>query len=214
MKKIGLICLAVVLALGGLGVGYAMWSDTVAVTGPVTTGTVLIGFQELITSEVPPEAGGKDVGSVNATLETPVGIHYSEFYQEWMPIYDEILVTISNGYPCYYAHVVFTVANGGTIPVHIKSFTLSDPTGELDFMWITAPPATPATGFFWKDFDGDEVYDAGEKIIQVQLVNLVSHQLEPCDESKAELDFHIEQPAEQSHTYTIAATIVGEQWAK
>jgi len=39
-KKIGLLCLALVLALGALGVGYAKWTDTVNITGHVNTGNV------------------------------------------------------------------------------------------------------------------------------------------------------------------------------
>ena len=44
MRKIILISLALILALGSLGVGYAMWSDTVTVDGPVTTGTLNLSF--------------------------------------------------------------------------------------------------------------------------------------------------------------------------
>lgn len=40
MKKLLLICAALVVALGGLGVGYAMWSDTVTISGSVQTGSV------------------------------------------------------------------------------------------------------------------------------------------------------------------------------
>jgi len=40
MRKIGLIAMALVLALGTLGVGYAMWTDTVTINGSVTTGNV------------------------------------------------------------------------------------------------------------------------------------------------------------------------------
>lgn len=40
MKKIGLICMALVLALGALGVGFAMWSDTITIDGTVNTGNV------------------------------------------------------------------------------------------------------------------------------------------------------------------------------
>ena len=215
MKKLGLISLALILALGSLGVGYAMWSDTVAIDGTVDVGTLIIGFQEITPSE-DPEYLDKPVGSFTAVGETQVGTHWSEYWQQDMPIYDKIVAVISNGYPGYSVHTVFTVANGGTIPVHITSFTLTDPTSELNFLWITPPPATPAVGVFWKDFDGDTVRnpDESEDIIRVQLVNLVSHQLEPCDEEKAELDFLILQPAEQDHTYKILATIVGQQWAE
>ena len=38
MKKVGLISLALVLALGTLGVGYAMWSDEVFIDTDIATG--------------------------------------------------------------------------------------------------------------------------------------------------------------------------------
>lgn len=40
MKKVGLLILALVVALGGLGAGYAMWSDEINIEGRVGTGTV------------------------------------------------------------------------------------------------------------------------------------------------------------------------------
>ena len=44
MRKFGLLCLALVLALGALGVGYASWTDTIFVTGTVETGSVCLDF--------------------------------------------------------------------------------------------------------------------------------------------------------------------------
>jgi hypothetical protein len=46
MRKIGLLCLALVLALGALGVGYAMWTDTITIHGTVQTGEVCFEFWE------------------------------------------------------------------------------------------------------------------------------------------------------------------------
>ena len=46
MRKIGLISLALVLALGTLGVGYAAWTDTVTISGSVSTGTVDIVVED------------------------------------------------------------------------------------------------------------------------------------------------------------------------
>jgi hypothetical protein len=40
MKKIGYICMAMVLTFALLGIGYSMWSQTVVITGNVNTGTV------------------------------------------------------------------------------------------------------------------------------------------------------------------------------
>jgi predicted ribosomally synthesized peptide with SipW-like signal peptide len=44
-KKIGLLALALVLALGALGVGYAAWTDQITVTGTVSTGDLDIEAQ-------------------------------------------------------------------------------------------------------------------------------------------------------------------------
>lgn len=41
--KIGILCLALVLAVGSLGIGYAAWSDTVTIDGTVTTGSWEVG---------------------------------------------------------------------------------------------------------------------------------------------------------------------------
>ena len=120
----------------------------------------------------------------------------------------------------YVEGTVKTFAPGCTLPAHVISYGLSDLTGELKFEWTTPPPASPAYGFFWKDFDGDGVYDPpdpavddpGELIISVKLVNLVCEQLDPCSEEKGELDLHVEQAAEQGHTYNVLATIEAVQW--
>jgi hypothetical protein len=45
MKKIGLLALALVLALGALGVGYAAWTDTIFIGGTVNTGTLDIDVE-------------------------------------------------------------------------------------------------------------------------------------------------------------------------
>jgi hypothetical protein len=37
MKKVGLLCLALVLALGSLGFAYAKWSDTVVIEKDIYT---------------------------------------------------------------------------------------------------------------------------------------------------------------------------------
>jgi hypothetical protein len=40
MRKIGLLTMALVLALGSLGLAYAAWTDEIAIAGTVTTGDV------------------------------------------------------------------------------------------------------------------------------------------------------------------------------
>jgi len=224
MKRIGLLCLALVLALGTIGVGYAMWSDQVVIEGTVDTASLTMGFQELNVWE-DPEVEGKDVGSISGYLDVEKGSHWVEDPSggHFVPIYDQAVISVNNAYPCYWGHITFIVANGGTIPFVITGIELADPTGELQFEWKTPPPASPAYGFFWKDLNGNGVYDPpvandpfqpGELIIWVKYVDNIGKQLEPCDEAKSELDLHVEQAAEQGHTYSFVATITAVQWAE
>ena len=46
MRRIGLLCLALVISLGALGVGWAHWTDTIIVEGQVNTGYVCLGFED------------------------------------------------------------------------------------------------------------------------------------------------------------------------
>jgi hypothetical protein len=200
-----------------------MWSDTVVINGTVDTGKLIIGFQEVTSYDFEDEATeypAKDVGDVDAVKTIKVGVHWSDFDQEFKDIFEQIVVTVDNAYPGYKAHVVYTVANGGTIPVHLVDWNVYDPTGELNFYWNEAPgppPTDEAWGTFWKDFDGGGVraVDGSEDIFRVRFVNnLICTQLEPCDEVKGELDILILQPAEQNHTYKFLAILTGEQWAE
>ena len=43
MSKLGILCLALVLAMGSLGVGYAMWDKTLYIDGTVNTGSWEVG---------------------------------------------------------------------------------------------------------------------------------------------------------------------------
>jgi predicted ribosomally synthesized peptide with SipW-like signal peptide len=52
MKKIGLIALIVVLALGIIGVGYAAWSQTLTATGTVNSGTFKADFTTAVTDDL------------------------------------------------------------------------------------------------------------------------------------------------------------------
>jgi len=54
MKRIGLLALALILALGALGVGYATWNATTTVEGTVTTGKVQVGIRDTGTTDPGP----------------------------------------------------------------------------------------------------------------------------------------------------------------
>jgi predicted ribosomally synthesized peptide with SipW-like signal peptide len=71
MKKIGLIVMALILALGAVGVGYAMWSDTVTVQGTVSTGSVDIDIIDVSETYIYKVVVAYEVGDPPTTV--PVG---------------------------------------------------------------------------------------------------------------------------------------------
>ena len=210
VKKIALISLVLVLALGALGVGYAHWSDQLYINGDISAGSVTLAWtDEDVWAD---NEDVKDVGSAEIAFED-----YVQDPCSGKDGWETMVLTVHNAYPQY--EVYFTtlvVHNIGTIPVHITGFNIWDETGELNFEWIQPPGAPGITtylGFFWKDFDGDGVFDdPDEEIINVKVVNFVCTQIHPCNETKGEIDLHFKQPMEECHTYNFNVEIEGVQW--
>jgi hypothetical protein len=221
-KKIAAIALIIAITLSMFGLIYAHWSDYLYIEGSVEMGSLTLVFDPdeilvCVDNEPPyviPPYPGKEVGWCE--------IYYDpESYTEdihTLPKYGyKILVCkIHDAYPQYEVHfTTVTVHNIGTIPLIISGFNVYDPTGELNWEWEVPPPTSPAKGFFWKDFDGDGVYDPGEEeIMNVLIKNFVGEQLEPCEAKKGEVDIDFKQPAEECHTYHFEIEIEAIQWNK
>jgi hypothetical protein len=221
-KKMLALPVVVVLAVSLFGLAYAHWSDMVYIEGTAEMGSLTLAFDyfepplceeyyvDPVTGVlVPGEWLGKEVGECDSWFDELIEDVHTEKLG-----YKKMYVTVTNAYPQYNVHFVFKVHNIGTIPIHIVDFQFWDPTGQLEFMWIVPPPGTPAEGLFWKDFNGNQVYDAGEEIINLNVVNFVCTQLEPCEATKGEIDIDFKQPAEECHTYTFVAEMLGVQWNK
>jgi hypothetical protein len=221
-KKMLALPVVLVLAVSLFGLAYAHWSDMVYIEGTVDMGSLTLAFDYVEPPQcveyykdpdtgalIPGEWLGKDVGNCCATrLELIEDVHTGKLG------YKLLCINVTNAYPQYFVHTTFIVHNIGTIPIHLVDFIIWDPTGQLDFMWISPPPASPALGLFYKDFNGNQAYDDGEEIINVKLVNFVCTQLDPCNSTKGEIDIDFKQPAEECHTYRFMAMLVGVQWNK
>lgn len=112
--KAGVICVALVMALANLGVGLAYWTETLTISGTVTTGVMDCHFAKIsCTDNETPCTDSEnclDVGSCT-----------------WIKTGDKSLaVTVDNGYPGYECTLSFDMANGGTIPEKIKSIDIDD----------------------------------------------------------------------------------------
>lgn len=100
MKKILLISLALVLALGTLGVAGALWWDWLYIDGYVYTGD--IGAEWSIEAYYDNEAADKDVSYIDA----------------WLPEPDVMYIDIYNAYPSITYTVMWDIHCTGSVPIH------------------------------------------------------------------------------------------------
>jgi hypothetical protein len=139
MKKIGLLCLALVLALGTLGIGYATWSDNVTVEEQIFSGDLCVRFASCSTND---EGTGNDntLGDIgcmnthNVTMCNPADPYDLNEFEECEldkhvgssnctrldrdgDLYTEVLVVDAYDiYPSYYGIVQYSICNCGTVP--------------------------------------------------------------------------------------------------
>ncbi len=77
MRKIGLLTMALVLALGSLGIAYAAWTDEITIEGSVTTGSVEL-----------------EVVAYSGTEAWKVDEHGIEVLTGWLPLGDPVGVPV------------------------------------------------------------------------------------------------------------------------
>jgi hypothetical protein len=147
MKKIGLLALALVLALGTLGAAYAHWTDTVYIDGQVCTGEVDVGLDPARIYEIQDCPDQVWEGWVYDGFSTscPAGYHFTGLGDApegkcpatvtFNPIdkdgdgcVDILEVTVHDAYPHFVTHISVWICNCGTIPVILQEpiFTQSD----------------------------------------------------------------------------------------
>lgn len=142
MKKIGLICMALVLALGVMGAGLAFWNETLTISGTVATGELDIEFTECTCSDTDTDManGGEVVCDLTDDGDTePTGS---------LADMSKATITISNAYPSYTATCLLTVHNNGTIPAKVKLVEVSCDTQLTVSYSLDSSSYTPGT---WVD---------------------------------------------------------------
>lgn len=215
-KRMLAIPFALILVVSLTGYAYAHWSDFVYIEGTAEMGSLTLAFDA---DEILGCIDNEDL------LPVPKDVGWCEIYYDPASYvvdphtlkdgYKMLVFVIHNAYPQYEVHFTTVVLhNIGTIPIHITDINIWDPTGVLNWVWVIPPPSSPAEGFFWKDFNDNGVYDPDEEIMNVDIVNFVSHQIDPCQNTKGEVDIDFKQPAEECHTYYFALEFVGIQWNK
>lgn len=199
--KTGIVCLALLLALGTMGVGYAHWSDTVTISGTAETGEFNDCFGWVVSNDdgVPdgvidpgdngldpyePQTAGSpcgredmDVASTTALLEEDP--HY-------------MTVTLTHAYPCYYPTLFYSLKNDGTIPSQIVSITVDEEVGDH----ITTP----------------DIPDNIPELFVTVTGIYIGQNIDPGEEVTGDLEIHVTLDAEECHTYAIRVTIITIPW--
>jgi len=216
MKKIGLLCLALVLALGALGVGYAMWSDTVVIEQTVQTGSVEVGV-----FGVTQYTENKDV--IDLTLSHGALKFTKEITADQVPMsalfgpgtynfYESASVNITNLYPSLYVLEDFVIGSVGTVPVKLRvTLTVDDTAGIYDHMDITWSVYLNGV---WQNSGGGKAtvggVDGALADIEAELEGM---QLHECDVVIVYIDKHLQQEAPQdSGPSSFEFTVEAVQW--
>jgi hypothetical protein len=144
-KKIGLLALALVLALGALGVGYASWTDTIFINGTVETGSVELEIKDCSNTWVwkvlPHEIWVQH--SYDSVTSEPLTAVYCGGYPEpnlvtdtlisWADADDtstaerkQITVTFGNAFPCTELTADCVIHYNGSIPAMVDAYLTGD----------------------------------------------------------------------------------------
>ena len=161
-KRIMATFAILMMTLGGAGLAYAHWRQTLYITGIVTTGEFTVMFSKAWTND---PAGSDDHGLKNAEY---INVSVGEYWDKYATLgdygyYDKniaettaeistveeendtLTITMSNVYPSYAPEIVFLVDNDGNIPIFMDDFIIS-------YDGVTGDPAAKQL-----DLDGIEL---------------------------------------------------------
>ena len=186
MKKFGLLLLAVVLALGSLGVGYAMWSEDLFINGTVNTGEVDWEFYNIYYPAEPPECTQDDNGIDPGNTKDVGSTGWVFTDSDGDGDYDTLTITVTNGYPYYRNHLSTWVHCNGTVPIIIVGAWVSFNGGAEVWMPV-----------------GQWVYN-DDSSLRVNFGDNYGDQLHFCDSRDISFAFELLQPAAQSSQYTFS----------
>lgn len=196
MKKIGVIALTLVLALGIIGVGYALWAENLYITGTVTTGEVDWEFYNIADPLLPPTVTQEDTGYDPPLLEKDVASSTWSFEDsDGDGDFDKLNIFIVDAYPLYYNHYSTWVHCNGSVPIIIVGAYVSFDGGATEEWMIVGEWVTSADGALRVNF-GDNY----------------GNQLHFCDSRNVSFAVQVLQPAQQNTTYTFSIRYVAVQY--
>ena len=227
---VGTLFMILILALAFLGVGYGMWSKLLVINGIVNTGKVDAIFVNAFTDDDGtvnnPEKDAGDIGKCGEYQYNADGscdpdkfgpnptryikdVGHCEAIVDLLadPTGETLKVTVENGYPSYYCTVWFDILNSGTIPVMIQEFSIT-PVDFENGKQVTVELSHLSCG---------TQIDPAAPVAPACASGIEGTNCEPPDPPsgepvQADIHIHVEQSAEQTHTYTFTGHMKLVQW--
>lgn len=178
MKKIGLMCLALLFALGLVGPGYAWWSDTVEVKKCLESGTLELGIRVSDDGEKEPSRDRKGKDKKNQKDETEGYIQFEDgpylFKLDGKNYAESVSVNVY-GSLSFAPEYTVEIANGGSIPARLDDFFLTWEDGmseepiEIKKWSVTSPTGVKEKG---KGYDALADITRGMVIEPEQLISI------------------------------------------
>ncbi|MFO7995916.1 MAG: SipW-dependent-type signal peptide-containing protein [Dehalococcoidia bacterium] len=196
MKKLGLLSLALVLALGALGIGYAAWTDQVTIEGTVTTGTLSLQAIAYSGTQV---FKMEDGGALKVEWQNREGVPPAWPDDAIQLVADsgarpgvdderDVVVWFNNLFPCFEYKANVKLHCAGSVPIHVKAelLPLDEETEQLMADIIQHGGYVKVEGWLWNSLDEDE-----EDAVLVDPCNFI--QMHNCDILKLVLIIYIPQ---------------------
>jgi predicted ribosomally synthesized peptide with SipW-like signal peptide len=198
MKRIALVCIAVVIALGLVGTSYAYWNQNLYINTTVKTGELDWIFCSFSQLDVP------GVGDWVGSTQTPF------FVKPLQMEYDiavssggirpgdahYIDITVDNAYRSYYNCYFFSVKNTGTMPIKIRETVLY------------------YAGRAYR-FTGSSIITTEDGVFQLRWQGNHNRVLQPGKSEDESLEIYLLNPeystAEETRTYDFTITLSGVQ---
>lgn len=187
---IGALVIVLVLALGGLGLSYAVWNESLTVAVLLSTGELDVEFSEPEVREcvdiqdqgqcLPEPAEKEAAASCLLTYDQASDGDSSNDDGE-----DYLSVQVTGMYPGWHCIVAFSVTNTGSVPVHVA--------------WPQPDSGNPQ----WIATDFGTCYDTGAQLHQGQST------------TRCEIDIHLnseQAPPEASGPHEFGWTILAQQY--
>ena len=199
--KLGAIFLISVMALAGIGAGYAAWTDTITIDGTVNTGSVDINIEYLSGTWVwkYPEHGfgywhgwastsnPPDVIPADASFVASASADFTE-------VDDTILITTVDLFPCQFFMVDFLIHYEGSVPGRINDLTIDSDNQLLMQLYAEGDIGYEAWTWTQTTEDINANGPGGMEYMDVEITDvLFGYQLHYCDWILIKLWIHLPQ---------------------